>query len=328
MINNKFLLLIVYILSVIIVGCILKHFILKKLQGVVKKTSLDKIILLWSIIIALYLSALYIQLDTKTFLVLQKVLLISFVISLTVIISKIVSELIKHYISTIEKTAFSLFISLSNIIIYLIGILIIFQSLGITITPILTTLGIGGLAVALALQDTLSNLFSGLHILASKNVKVGDYIKLDTGEEGYVVDITWRNTIIKQLSNNLTIIPNSKLSSSIITNYNLPQKELNVLIDIGVSYNSDLEKVEKVTTEVAEEIQRAIPGGVPDFKPFIRYHTFSENSINFTIYLRAKEFIDQHLLKHEFIKLLHKRYKEEGIVIPFPIRTVYLKKEE
>jgi len=83
-----------------------------------------------------------------------------------------------------------------------------------------------------------------------------------------------------------------------------------------------------VTCEVAKEVLTTVPGGKKDFEPFIRYHTFGESSINFTVILRAEEFVDGYLLKHEFVKRLHKRFKEEGIVIPFPIRTLDIKKED
>ena len=115
-------------------------------------------------------------------------------------------------------------------IIFIIGILIILQSLGISITPILTALGVGGIAVALALQDTLANLFSGVHIIVLRKVRVGDYIKLDSGEEGYVTDITWRNTTIVTILNNMIIIPNSTIASSILRNYYFPQKKCRFLL--------------------------------------------------------------------------------------------------
>ena len=101
-----------------------------------------------------------------------------------------------------------------------------------------------------------------------------------------------------------------------------------VLVQVGVHYDSDLEKVEKVTIEVAKEVMREVKGGVPEFEPFIRYHTFGDFSINFTVILRAKEYTDQYLVKHEFIKRLHKRYKEEGIVIPYPIRAINYTQEK
>jgi small-conductance mechanosensitive channel len=128
------------------------------------------------------------------------------------------------------------------------------------------------------------------------------------------------------LPNNTVIIPNSKLANSIITNYYMPEREMSTLVQVGVSYDSDLEKVEKVTIEVAKEVLAKISGGTKTFEPFIRYHTFSDFSINFTVILRVNEFVGKYLVTHEFVKALHKRYKEEGIVIPYPIRTVYMEK--
>jgi small-conductance mechanosensitive channel len=218
--------------------------------------------------------------------------------------------------------------NIARIIIFGIGILIILNSLGISITPILATLGVGGLAVALALQDTLSNLFAGFHIIAARQIKVGDYVKLDTGEEGYVTDITWRTTKIRMLPNNVVLIPNEKLTKAIVTNYYLPDREMAVLVNLGVHYNSDLEKVEKVTCEVAKEVMKTVAGGVPDFQPFIRYNTFGDFSIGFTVILRAREFVDQYLIKHEFVKRLHERYAKEGIVIPYPIRAINYEQEK
>jgi small-conductance mechanosensitive channel len=188
---------------------------------------------------------------------------------------------------------------------------------------LLTALGVGGLAVALALQDTLSNLFAGFYLTVARQIRLGDYVKLDTGQEGYVEDIGWRATMIRLLPNNMVIVPNNKISQAIITNYNLPSRDLAVLVEVGVSYDSDLERVERVTIEVGREIMKSVTGGVPDFEPFIRYHTLGEYSINFTVILRAKEFVDQYLVKHQFVKRLVDRYRKEGITIPFPTHTQF-----
>jgi small-conductance mechanosensitive channel len=246
---------------------------------------------------------------------------------LTLLMAKIISRMVRELNqdnNALLPTS-SIITNITNITIVIIGLLIILQTLGISITPLLTALGVGGLAVALALQDTLSNLFSGIQIIVSKKINPGDYIKLDNGDAGYVSDITWRNTTIRALQNNVMVIPNSKLASAIITNYTLPEKELAVLIDVGVSYDSDLDLVEKATIETAREVMKTVVGGVPDFEPFVRYHTFSDFSINFSVIMRGKEFADQYLIKHEFVKKLHRRYKTEKIEIPFPIRTIRVK---
>jgi small-conductance mechanosensitive channel len=137
------------------------------------------------------------------------------------------------------------------------------------------------------------------------------------------MDIGWRATRIKQLTSNIILVPNAKLGSAIVTNFNFPDKELIVTVPVGVSYSSDLEKVEKITVEVAAETLKSIPGGVADFTPVIRYNAFADSSINFNVVLKVKDFTDQGPIIHEFIKKLHKRYNKEGIDIPFPQRVVH-----
>ncbi|MEU0005362.1 mechanosensitive ion channel family protein [Streptomyces sp. NPDC006314] len=218
----------------------------------------------------------------------------------------------------------TIFVNITRVLVLAIGFLIVLQTLGISIAPLLTALGVGGLAVALALQDTLANLFAGVHILASKTVQPGDYIRLSSGEEGYVVDINWRQTTVRQLSNNLVVIPNGQLAKANMTNYTRPEQELTVLVQVGVSYDSDLEQVERVTAEVVTEVMTDVTGAVPDHEPAIRFHTFGDSRIGFTVILGVGEFSDQYRIKHEFIKRLHRRYRDEGIRIPAPTRTVAL----
>jgi small-conductance mechanosensitive channel len=176
--------------------------------------------------------------------------------------------------------------------------------------------------VALALQEPLANFFAGLFITLAGQIRVGDYLKLDSGQEGYVTDFSWRSTRLRMLSNNLVIVPNAKLAQAIVINHHLPSQDLAVLVEVGVAYASDLHHVERIVAEVGREIMAAVAGGVTTFEPFIRYHTFADSSINFTVILRAREFVDQYLIKHEFVKRLHTRFNQEGIVIPFPIRTL------
>ncbi len=215
--------------------------------------------------------------------------------------------------------------SLIRIVILGLVVLILLDRLNITITPFLASMGIGGLVIALALQDTLANFFAGLHIFADRPISVGNYIKLESGEEGYVSHIGWRNTRIRMLPNNTIIIPNSRVVNSQIINYYRPQKEMAARVQVGVSYDSDLDHVERVAVEVAREVLQDTPGGVKEFEPFIRYHTFDDFSINFTVILRVQEYVDRYLVTHEFVKRLHKRFNQEGIEIPFPIRTLQFK---
>jgi small-conductance mechanosensitive channel len=204
---------------------------------------------------------------------------------------------------------------------------VVLNGVGLSITPMLTALGVGGLAVALALQEPLANFFAGLFITLAGQIRVGDYVKLDSGQEGYVLDFSWRSTRLRMLANNLVIVPNAKLAQAIVVNHHLPSADLAVLVEVGVDYASDLRRVERVVMGVGREVMAEVAGGVAEFEPFIRYHTFADSSINFTVILRAKEFVDQYLIKHEFVKRLHTRFNDEGIVIPFPIRTIAHRRE-
>ena len=282
---------------------------------------------LWSFLFVLYILSEELKLPVSLRLIKDKALWVVFILSLSLLTSRLVALLLRMYMNRYrqEMPAVSLVVQASKVLVLLVGVIIALDKIGIAITPILTALGVGGLAVALALRDTLENLFAGFYVLASGQIKVGDYIRLEGGEEGFVEDITWRNTVIRQPSDNLIIVPNSKLSSSIVINFHKPDSELAVIVPVGVSYDSDLEKVERITIEVAKEVQREVEGAVPDFEPFIRYTAFGDFSINFNVILRAKDVPSQHVLRHEFIKRLKRRYEEEGIKIPFPIREVYLR---
>jgi len=327
-------------LVTIFVGAIVKKVIFARLNqwALATKHQIDDIIIesirqpimIWFVMLGLYLALGVTNLPENWVQAMGKILVVLGIFSATLAIATIVGKLINLYASKIEGVmpVTSLTQNIGRIIIFGIGVMIIMNSLGISITPILATLGVGGLAVALALQDTLSNLFAGFHTTIARQVRVGDYVKLETGEEGYVTDINWRTTKIRMLPNNVVLVPNAKLTQAIIINYYLPDREMSILVEVGVHYNSDLDKVERVTCDVAKEVMKEVPGGVPGFEPFIRFHTFADSSVNFSVILRTKEFTDQYLVKHEFIKRLHKRYAKENINIPYPIRAINYRQED
>ena len=222
----------------------------------------------------------------------------------------------------------TMFTNFVRIAIYVIGILIILDALSISITPMITALGVGGIAVSLALKDTLTDVFAGLHILLSKKVQVGDFIQLDSGEMGYIQNISWRNTIMMERTNNIIHIPNTRLSSAIIKNFDSGDPSFSVKIPVGVGYSSDLDEVEKVTKKVINEIQSSMEETNNNYEPTMRFQNFGESSINLMVYFRGNRYGDQNPIIHQFIKTLHKRYSEAGIEIPFPMRTVIHKNEQ
>ncbi len=250
------------------------------------------------------------------------------IVSLTVVGMRLAAGAVEQFAKQRSEVIPSTTIvtNLARLLVGVLGLFIILQNLNVQITPLLTALGVGGLAVALALQDTLGNLFAGVSIILSRQVRPHDYVRLESGEEGYVTDVKGRNTTIRTFPNqNLVIVPNSKLASAIVTNFSLPRRNMWMQVNVGVSYDSDLQRVEEVVLDVARAVLEDVEGGVPSAAPKVRYTAFGDSSIDFNVQLFCGEFTDQFLLRHEFIKRLHARFDAEGIEIPFPIRTVHMR---
>lgn len=286
-------------------------------------------VVLWFFIAGLYAAMQIAPASERVAELVQTILLILIIFSITWAAAQVAAAIVGVATQRTPQAVpgATLITAITRIVVLAIGIMVILQTLGISIAPMITALGIGGLAVALALQDTLANLFAGVQILAARQLRPGDYVRLSSGEEGYVVDVTWRQTTIEQLPNNIIIVPNAQIASTITTNFHLPSAQLSIPVPVGVHYDSDLEHVERVSREVAREVLREVEGGVPDWEVPIRFDAFGDSSINLRVMLRGEEYVSQFALKTEFIKRLHRRFKAEGIVIPFPIRTVHLKSE-
>jgi len=210
------------------------------------------------------------------------------------------------------------------LLVYVGGLLVLLDYLEISITPMIAGLGLGGLAVALALQPTLSNFFAGTQIVADRVVRVGDYIETDNGITGYVAEVGWRSTRIRTPFNNMVIIPNSRLAESILTNYYGPSMEIGIIVKTGVSYSSNLTHVESVALAVAKEVIQDLDEAVKTFEPWFGYEEFGESNVNFWVWLQAKDRIASFRMKSELIKRLKTRFDQEGITINYPVRTTYL----
>lgn len=220
------------------------------------------------------------------------------------------------------EAKFDLFQKIANVLIGILTFILILDQLGYHITPIITSLGIAGLAVALALQDTLANLFAGIYLTLDRPIGIGDLVKLDAGGEGFIENIGWRRTTIRLLDNSFLVIPNSRLSQSILTNYSLPDGELSVYVPCSVSYNKDfkdfkdlnyLDYLEEITLEVAAEVMQRVPGASKAWKPVLRYKDFAGSKVNFVVEMKVEEITNRDLLSHELIKSLFRRYKQEEI---------------
>ena len=209
------------------------------------------------------------------------------------------------------------------IVVAVMAIMVSLDVLGVNITPLIAGLGIGGLAVALAIQPTLSNLFAGTYVITEGVVSPGDYIDMEGGVSGYVVDVNWRSTRLRTWGNNLVVVPNSRFAETIITNYSKPDEHVNVFLTCGVAYESDLQRVEMVSQQVMEQVLAEHPGAVREYGAYFGYDTFGESNIDFWLFVQAKGRLASFELRTELIKQLHARLTAEGITINYPVRTLH-----
>ena len=329
------------ILLGIIFGWIFKRFVHQRLKKITQKTdwkgddvffeAIESHIVLWFFLISLNIASTSIPFLSEEYLgYLSKIIVAVIILSVTLAASKIGVGVLNYWAERqgTDLPSTTIFVNLARIIIISVGILIILQSIGISITPLLTAMGVGGLAISLALKDTLSDFFAGLHILLSQKVKPGDFVELDSGYMGYVQNITWRHTTLMERTNNEVTVPNAKISTAIVKNYDKGDPSFSIRVPIGVSYESDLEHVINVTQEVASTVVNDIDGAKKDNPPVVRYFQFGQSSIDLKVYFRGEKYGDQHLIIDEFIRRIHKRFQSENIEIPFPIRTLIHKNNQ
>tara|TARA_B100001013_G_scaffold313660_1_gene219836 strand:- start:49 stop:1227 length:1179 start_codon:yes stop_codon:yes gene_type:complete len=212
-------------------------------------------------------------------------------------------------------------------LIYALGGLLILDHLNVNISPLIAGLGLGGLSVALALQPTLANLFAGTYVMTEGAVTTGDYIQLEGGVEGYVMDVSWRSTRLQTWTNNMVVIPNSKFAETIITNFQKPAPPVNLYLTCGVSYDSDLFMIENICQEVMSQILEKDSNAVKEYGSWFGFESFGESNVNFWVFLQAKDRLASFLLQTTVMQNLHSRFRKDGIVINYPVRSLQLPKE-
>ena len=289
--------------------------------------ALAKPFMIWMLILALHLAGISSALPSRVTHAITQVLLVLWVVSLTIVAARLAGNLIRNYGSATPGAlpVTTLTQNLAQVAVVILGLSLLLRSFRIEITPILTALGVGGLAVALALQDTLSNLFAGFYVAVAGQVRVGDYIRLNTGEEGYVTDIGWRSTSLRALPNNMIIVPNSKLAQAIVTNFHLPEKRMGISVQFGVAYDSDVEQVERALLEEVTRAAGEVPGLLAQPAPVVRFDPgLGDWALGFSVNCQVAEFVDQYLVRHELRKRILRRFRADGIEVPFPTRTVHV----
>jgi small-conductance mechanosensitive channel len=322
----------------VLIGCVAAGFIIRKaLFAWVRRWSdrtghhLDAVfipvlrtpIIIWFLILGLDLATRSSALPRRYVAPFNLSLEMLWIVSLTIIAAQLAGSLVRMYsrrASGVEKTT-TLSKTLTQIVVFLMGLVVLLNHLHVDIRPLLTALGVGGLAVALALQDTLANLFAGFYISVSSQIRLGDYVKLNTGEEGYVTDITWRSTTLRALSNNYIFIPNSKLAQAIVTNYNLPTKPLGMNVVVRVGFDADTDRIEKMLVE--EALEEKIAGLVTDPPPNVSWNPgVGDSAIQLSLNFQVEEFVNQYGVQSELRKRIFRRFRKEGIALPYPVEVI------
>ncbi len=270
----------------------------------------------------------------------RPILTASFIVLLAYILTKVLKMLVRiraeHEHSRVA--AVSLTRRAIEIVVYTVASVMVLRSFGVDIAPIITALGVGGLAVALALQETLANLFAGIYITLADQIRLNDYIRMSDGFEGYVRDIGWRNTTIETQELNAVIIPNSKLSQAIVINYNLPSEIQYLLLTFGVHHNTDPQLVEDVLLGMvhdygyasreeafnAEATDGKIRGLLFAPEPIVRFREFGEFTLNFRFFVAVSHFDLQFEARSNVMKQIYYAFKRAGIVVPMPIRALQI----
>ena len=288
-------------------------------------------VVLWSIILGLHLATQNSDLPKVYLRYIPRTLEVLWILSLTVAMTRLAGNAIQFYGGSVTgaQSVTSLTRKLAQLAAIVFGGAWLLRVFDVSLTPILTTLGVGGLAVALALQDTLSNLFAGFYVSISGLVHMGDYIKLNTGEEGYITDINWRCTMMRGITNNLVVIPNAKLGQAIYTNYNLPDQRMVLSVSFGVGYDSDVERVQGILLAEAIAAAGEVAGLLADPAPTVLFNPGPGDwALTFQVNFSVAEFGRQYFVQSELRKRIFKRLLAEGITIPFPTRTILMEQKD
>lgn len=327
----------IFLVVLAAVGILIDSVVLNILSNIAKRTvsAIDDLVIryirkfmpLWLAIIAIAVIVSSLTLTPEIHSIVSQVLRILLILAVLWPVMLMLLSLVDVWIANQEsvRPAASIIKTVTKIAFVVIGALMVMSALRIEISPLLATLGVSSLAVGLALQDTLSNFFAGLHVMADRPIRIGDYIKLGSNEEGYVDTIGWRSTRLRTEDNNLIIIPNQKITQSTVINFSMPEKITAVKISFGVSYNEDPARIESMVENVVKTCQHEIEGLLLTPEPSVEFISMGESSINFSLTCYIQEFKHRRKIQNLLTRKIFEKFREEKIEIPFPTRTIHIK---
>jgi len=280
--------------------------------------ALDAGILFWATALGIHVALAVSSVPANVNRLLNQTLLVLVCVSVTIVAARFAGNTVRRLSRGPEQqiASGSLFASIAQALIVVLGGLILLSTLGIAITPLLTALGVGGLAVALALQPPLANLFSGLQLVASRQIRPGDYVALPSGQEGFVEDINWRSISIREPTNNLVVVPNLVLAQEVFINFRLPEPRVAARVPLRVAYGSDLEFVEELALEAVENVGDHVNDPSAKQDAYVRVNEFADTTVNLSVGFYVRRAIDQERAKSEFLRRFYELLQREKIGSP------------
>jgi len=269
----------------------------------------------WAILIAVTVFKPFEFLALRTQLWIDRIVVVIAVISVTLFLARLAGKLINAYLAkeSVNAPSGTIFVNLARLVIWAIGLTFVLGALGVQIGPLVASLGVVGIAVSLGLQDTLANFFAGLQITLSRQIQPSQYIRLATAQEGLVTDVTWRNTTMLSPNNNLVVVPNAVVATSLVTNFTAGDEEHVEAIPFTVAFGSDLEAVRGVALKVAGEVRDRHAAAVKEFEPSCGFRAFAPEGITASVTIRVKRFQDRLPVVSELIERLHFELAEIGV---------------
>jgi len=251
------------------------------------------------------------------------------VLVISILIFKIINNLSQQWLrewafktkSTADDRLIPLIEKILKALVVILAVIFIFDAWNINIGPVLATAGIAGVALALAVKESLANIIGGIQLVLDKTFKVGDKVQLESGEVGVILDIGLRTTKLKTYDNEVIYIPNSYLANSKIKNYSQPDLSQRVNVEFGVEYGSDPEKVKKVVVDAIKKIDTVLE----DPPPEVIFKNLSDFSLDFIARAWVKNYNDAFSTSLKMREAIYEALNKANIGIPFPTRTIYVK---
>lgn len=328
-----------FILIALVIGLAIRQLILARLGAIADRTDnvyddvflliLKRKTILWVILVAALFTVETLPWDPTYRRLGRAILTAALVFSITLALVRGFADFLRLYgeKSGTGSAGTTLIRYVGSIVLWAVGLAVILSLFDVSLLPAITALGVGGLAVALAFQDTLANIFAGIYITLSGQIRVGDYVEIGGAEQGFVNDISWRTTTFRTLANNLIIVPNKKLAESTMINYHLPAQQLAVEITLNVAYDTDPDRIEEI---IVDEILSAVGeiDGLVGERPAVRFNRFGDSALEIKTFPQVDKIENQFEARHRLMKRLYGRLRREGIEIPYPIRTLRFEENE